>query len=182
MAAFYRTQYVPGNMTLVVSGDINSGEILNEIVRLYTKPASLSTKPSAILGFPNDFRFDAVRAVSTLHLFLALGSAWKGGDFRALEVLSDLGGESSVLSSRSDQKKPFWDRRQQSPIRVCHYRFMQQSKRQYRSQRNCDSTELEPRTEEPTEVEMERNSALERSQGAEIAREGERLHFEQLGD
>jgi zinc protease len=198
MAVFYRAQYVPENMTLVVSGDINSGEVLNEIVRLYTKPAGPSTKPSAFSfgDSQNDFRFDAVRAnVSTPHLFFGFRVCPENsGDFHALEVLRAIigMGESSVLSSRlRDQKKLIVE--QKTKI-ISYPEFGYLSIHATVKAANIDRseiailTELELlRREEPTEVEMERALALlERSHWKELetvsGRANTLAHFEQLGD
>jgi zinc protease len=112
LTAFYRSFYIPSRMMLVVSGDVSSSEILNEVVRLYTKPAGAAAKPGA-LPFPgskSEFRFTSLHGnVSIPHLFFGFHTAPESdADSSALEMLGAiLGlGHGSVLSSRlQDEKK-----------------------------------------------------------------------------
>jgi zinc protease len=198
VAAFYKAQYVPDNMTLVVSGDINSGEVLNEVVRLYTKPAGLPTKASVVslAEYQSDFRFDSVRAnVSTPHLFFGFRVVPENNDdFRTLEVLSAIigMGESSVLSMQvRDQKKLIAG----ADTKLISYpEFGYLSVHAKVKAANLDRSEIAILTElellkreEPTEVDIERALALlERSYWKRLetvtGRAETLAHFEYLGD
>ena len=112
LAAFYQSAYVPGRMLLVVSGDVSTSEVLNQVVHAYDKPPIAAAKVSAIpfQTSQDSFRYSGLRGnVPTPQILL--GFHMVPGDHRdypALKVLSAiLGmGEGSVLNRRlRDQKK-----------------------------------------------------------------------------
>lgn len=115
LAAFHKAHYVPSAMTLVVSGDVRSGEVFNEAARLY---GNLSGTAPAEAPAPNEsrkgFRYRLVRGNAPLPqvTFGFRGTTENSGDFRALEVLcAVLGlGERSTLKWRlRDQDRVVWD-------------------------------------------------------------------------
>jgi zinc protease len=198
LAAFYKKQYVPGKMLLVVSGDVNASEILNEVVKLYAKAAGAATGSvaSPFSDSPSDFRFRSMRMnVSIPHLFIGYRiPAENKDDFRALEVLRAIVGlgEGSALSSRvRDQKKLIVD--QDTKIISCpEFAFLSIHAKVQASDLDRSEiailTELELlKREEPTEAEMERALALlERSYWEDMESTSGRAsllaHFEILGD
>jgi zinc protease len=112
LAAFYKAQYTPEKMMLVVSGDIASNEILNEVVRVYMRPSSPAAK---MASFPfsisqNTLRYRSVRGnVSIPYLFWGFhGVPENDEDSRALEIVNaalGLGDGSILLTRLRDQKK-----------------------------------------------------------------------------
>src|SRR5262249_33429573 len=60
---FQRSIYVPSRMVLVVSGDVNTSEILNETVRLYGKGRSGGERVSSSVPEPEqrNFRYQEVQ-------------------------------------------------------------------------------------------------------------------------
>ncbi len=111
LAGFYKAQYAAAEMMMVVSGDVGASEVLNEVVRLYMKPAGPAAKPASadFSTSQEGFRFRAIRGnISVPHLFFGFHAAPENnGDYKALEVLrAVLGlGDGSVIQSRlRDQK------------------------------------------------------------------------------
>jgi zinc protease len=113
---FYKATYVPSKMALVISGDVNSNEALNEIARLYAKSAAVAPKSSSatINESQSGFRFRLIKgnvaAPKVLFGYHTVGE--NAEDSRALEVLNAiLGlGKSSILNLRlGDQKKLIWN-------------------------------------------------------------------------
>jgi|GEM_PF-922330 len=116
MIAFHRAMYVPERMTVVISGDVNAIEVLNEAARLYgvlptfgkrgrSIPVTLSQK---------SFRYRGIRGkIPVSHLLFGFHApAADSRDYPALEVLSAvLGlGNGSILATRlRDQKKVIFD-------------------------------------------------------------------------
>lgn len=111
LAGFYKAQYVPAGMMMVVSGDVGASEVLNEVVQLYIKSAVPTAKPAPTppSTIQNGFRYSAIRGnVSVPHLFFGFRAVPENnGDYRALEVLSAvLGlGDGSVIQSRLREQK-----------------------------------------------------------------------------
>jgi zinc protease len=112
VAGFYNAQYAPAGLMMIVSGDVGSSDVLNEVAKLYVKPASPAAKPARVssAGFQDGFRYSAIRGkVSVPHLFLGFHAVPENNfDYRALEILrAVLGlGDGSVIQSRlRDQKK-----------------------------------------------------------------------------
>jgi zinc protease len=103
---FHRNTYVPGRMVLVVSGDVNTSEILNESVRLYGKSRGTGEKLSISSTEPEqgNFRYQEVRGPAQLPqvLFGFHGPRPSSEDYAAFEVLRALigMGESSILARR----------------------------------------------------------------------------------
>lgn len=109
---FYGTRYVPAEITLVVSGDIRSNEILNEIDRIYDKFSGIAgIKPTITAeSVQKEFRYSAMRGnVSFPRVILGFHTGPENAqDSMAVEVLSAiLGlGEGSIISHRlRDRKK-----------------------------------------------------------------------------
>lgn len=115
LADFYKAAYVPSKMVLSISGDVNSSEVLNEIARIFGKPAASAAKSVSISvnDSQNGFRYQLIRGnVAVPHLLVGFHTVEENADdYHALEVLSAiLGlGEGSVLNSRlRDQKGLIW--------------------------------------------------------------------------
>ena len=112
LLSLYRAAYDPSRVILVISGAVNAGEILNEVVRLYNRPKTPVAAPGPATSMPaqREFRYGAVNrpgpdAVVMIGFHAAPATS---PDYPALEVLSALlgGGESSLLASRvRDEKK-----------------------------------------------------------------------------
>ncbi len=109
---FYQATYSPARVMLVISGDIRSSEALNEVVRIYTKPAGPVKSQASLLfeSAQNDFRYRAMQGDIPIPrlLFGFHAVSQDNADYRAVEVLAAiLGiGQGSVLNTRlRDQKK-----------------------------------------------------------------------------
>ncbi len=118
MVRFHKAAYSPSRMTLVVSGDVTSGEVINEVVRLYDKPSAelKAGVPPPVSGPQDNFRHRTLRGDVAIPFLLFGFHAPKPGsdDYAAVEVLqAALGiGEGSVLSTRlRNQKKLILDQR-----------------------------------------------------------------------
>ncbi len=112
LSDFYNARYVPAEITLVVSGDVRTSEILNEIDRIYDGFSRDGAKKSTlVLGdVQKEFRYAAIRRnLPYPRVLLGFHTVSnRAEDYRAMEVLSAiLGlGEGSVLTRRlRDQKK-----------------------------------------------------------------------------
>jgi zinc protease len=113
LASFHKAMYVPGRILLVISGDIASGEVLNELVKIYTRESGPASKTAAIPFAKNDmggFGYKALEGnIPVPRLLFGFRAVPQGStDYMPLEVLrAVLGtGEGSVLSARlRDQKK-----------------------------------------------------------------------------
>jgi len=112
MISFHKRMYVPGRMMVVVSGDVNAVEVLNEVARLYgDTPAKVRRGRSIpVEVFQQGFRYRRIEGnvpISRL-LFGFHTPAVDSPDYPALEVLNAvLGlGNGSILTARlRDQKK-----------------------------------------------------------------------------
>jgi zinc protease len=111
LSAFYRERVVPAEITLVVSGDVRSSEVLDELDRIYdgfSNPGG--KKPDlAVEDTQEQFRYSSFRGNISFPrvIFGFHAPAASAEDYRALEVLGAiLGlGEGSVLTHRlRDQK------------------------------------------------------------------------------
>jgi zinc protease len=108
---FHRNAYVPGRMVLVVSGDVNTSEILNETVRLYGKSRGAGEKLSISATEPEqgNFRYQEVRGPVQLPqlLFGFHAPRPSSEDHPAFEVLRALigMGEGSILARRLKAEK-----------------------------------------------------------------------------
>jgi zinc protease len=113
LQSLYRAAYDPSRVILVISGAVNSAEVLNEVVRLYNRPvtaAKPAPTPAATAAAQRGFRYGAVnRSGSDARVLIGFHVApATSPDFPALEVLNALlgSGESSVLADRvRDEKK-----------------------------------------------------------------------------
>lgn len=112
VARFHKTHFIPAAITLVISGDVRAGEVLNEVARLYPSSPSRTGVLDAVhlKGEPMGFRYRALRGESALArvLFGFHAVSEKSDDYRALEVLGAmLGlGEGAILPTRlRDQKE-----------------------------------------------------------------------------
>jgi zinc protease len=114
IAGFYKAFYAPSRMTLVLSGDVNSSEALNEIVRIYGKLAAGSkAAPVSQKAAQSGFRYHLLRGdVAIPQLLFGFRTVPENLlDSRALQVLSAvLGtGEGSILKYRlRDQGRLIW--------------------------------------------------------------------------
>jgi zinc protease len=114
LAGFFKTFYAPSRMTLVVSGDVSSSEVLNEIVRIYGKfTATSKAEPVSLKVSQTGFRYRLLRGDVPVPqvLFGFRTIPENSADYRALEVLSAvLGwGEGSILKYRlRDQEHLIW--------------------------------------------------------------------------
>ena len=103
---FYKATYIAPRITLVVSGDISSSEVFNEIVRIYGKmpPAAIKAASMPVRETQKGFRYRLLRGnVEAPHILFGFHAVPESAeDFRALEVLSAiLGlGEGSILNVR----------------------------------------------------------------------------------
>jgi zinc protease len=116
MIAFHREMYVPERMMVVISGDVNAIEVLNEAARLYgVLPASGKRSRSIPVTLSQkSFRYRGIRGrIPVSHLFFGFHApAADSDDYPAMEVLSAvLGlGNGSILAARlRDQKKVIFD-------------------------------------------------------------------------
>jgi zinc protease len=112
LMSLYRAAYDPSRVILVVSGAVNAGEVLTEVVRLFNRPKT--TPPPATQAVAvqaqNSFRYGAVNCPgSVAEVLIGFHAApATSPDYPALEVLSALlgSGDSSILSSQvRDGKK-----------------------------------------------------------------------------
>jgi zinc protease len=120
---FYKARYVPAEITLVVSGDVRSSEVLNEIDRVYDKFSRSGGKKStlAVGSAQKEFRYSAIRGnISFPRVLFGFHTVAKNSeDYRAMEVLTAiLGfGKGSVITRRlRDQKKLIF--RQQTALKT----------------------------------------------------------------
>ena len=110
---FHKNRYVPAAMTLVISGDVRAGDVLNEVVRVFNSKANSVKNDKAdippaqaqtALRSAGEFRYRAMTSdiVFPKVLFGFPISGENSADYRALEVAAAiLGiGETSVLNTR----------------------------------------------------------------------------------
>jgi zinc protease len=111
---FHQSRYVPSEMTLVVSGDVISSDVLNEVTRLYSKPSDAGAEASHEFlpheSTQNEFRYRTLRGNALIPRVLFGFHAVPESDeeYRALEILTAiLGlGRGSILNARlKDQKQ-----------------------------------------------------------------------------
>ena len=112
LLSLYRAAYDPSRVILVISGAVNAGEILTEVVRLYNRPktkasaAPASATPAAV---QRGLRYGAVtRPGSDACVLIGFHVApATSPDYPALEVLTALlgSGESSLLAGRVRDEK-----------------------------------------------------------------------------
>jgi zinc protease len=112
LADFHKAMYVPERIVLVIAGDITSGEVLNELVRVYSRASAPSAKGMTVPfeAGQKSFRYSAVEGnIPVPRLLFGFHTAPETSvDYAPLRVLSAvLGmGEGSVLDARlRDQKK-----------------------------------------------------------------------------
>jgi zinc protease len=112
LVEFHKSRYAADEILLVVSGDINWVEVLNEIARRYGKLSTTGAKHAsfALESEQKELRYRAFHgAVSVPRILFGFHTAAANdNDYRAMEVLSAiLGlGEGSILNARlRDQKR-----------------------------------------------------------------------------
>jgi zinc protease len=198
LSAFHKAAYVPSAMTLVVSGDVNSSEVLNEIVKVYDKTASAAVRPPGrtVETSQRGFRYRGIRRnVPYPELLFGFHTAGaKAEDNFALQILSALlgTGEGSILSSRlREQKKLIFDEETEL-VSGPDFGFL--TLRLSTGIQDIDKTEIAALTElellkqnEPEEWQMERALAqLERNYWTQIetvtGKASTLAYFELLGD
>jgi zinc protease len=108
----HKARFVPSEMMIVVSGDIRSWDVLNELVKIYATAESHSSTPvnGILKGEQKELKYQALfgdiprpRLVFGFHT-----SSEKSQDYKAVEVLHALlgVGEGSTINTRlRDQKK-----------------------------------------------------------------------------
>ncbi len=113
---YYKSFFTPSRTILVIAGDVSSSEVLNEIVRLYDKPATAGEKPLPRFGEARQgsFRYSEMRGAVQMPrvLFGFHSCSALSEDYPAMLVLrAILGvGQGSRLSARlRDQKKTILD-------------------------------------------------------------------------
>lgn len=197
LARFYRTRYPASRTTLVISGDITAGEVLNEVVRLYTaKPAPPGKPAAAAERSGTGFKYEAVRAnIPFPRVYMGFHTvAATAKDHRAVEVLGAiLGvGEGSILADRLKNRKGIVFSAETMLHADRHFGFLTAAMEMPRE--NIDRSEIAAlveiellKKEGPSEVEMERAFAqLERaywqSQETVSGRAELLARYETLGD
>ncbi len=113
LLSLYHAAYDTSRVIVVISGAVNSGEVLNEAVRLYNRPRAAGTAaptPAAAAPERRGFRYGAVsRPGSTARVQIGFHVAPASSpDYPALALLTAIlgSGESSVLTGRvRDEKK-----------------------------------------------------------------------------
>jgi zinc protease len=111
LVEFHKAMYRPEEMTLIISGDIRSSDILNEVARIYNMPyrgGPKQVEPPAETK-QEEFRYRAIRGnVALPRVLLGFHTvSERAEDYRALEILTAIlgSGEGSVFVSRlRDQK------------------------------------------------------------------------------
>jgi len=198
LAGFYKTAYSPARMMLVVSGDVTSSDVLNEVVRLYVKPAGAVWKPASFpfAASQEGFRYRSIQGNAPIPS-VSFGFHTvpdNDEDAKALEVLSSLlgSGEASVLSSRLKNQKKLVLSAQTNLLSYSEFGYLSINVKV--NQANIDRSEIAVLTEmellkreEPTEAEIERAlSQLERSYWSDLETVSGRARalarFELLGD
>jgi zinc protease len=197
---FYKSRYTAPEITLVISGDVLSSEVLNEVTRLYGKlssaPAGAGHEFMSLESTQKEFRYRAIRGnISTPRILLGFHTApEKSEDYRALEVMAAiLGlGKGSILNSRlKDQKQLILSEETKlSTYADSGYLSIQMEVQPQDLDRSeiAAITEIELlKREEPDPIDLERALAqLERSYWKKIetvtGRAQTIAHFEELGD
>jgi zinc protease len=112
LMSLYRAAYDPSRVILVVSGAVNAGEVLTEVVRLFNRPKTAPAPAAQAVSVQaqEGFRYGAVNGPgSGAEVRIGFHTApVTSPDYPALEVLTALlgSGDSSILSSRvRDGKK-----------------------------------------------------------------------------
>jgi zinc protease len=111
VGSFYKSMYLPSRMMLVISGDINAGEALNEIAPVYDRPAPKSkiSAPLDILGIKSGFRYQKIGgAIPAPMLFWGFRTPGANSEDRAaLEIIQAIVGigEGSVIADRLQNQK-----------------------------------------------------------------------------
>ena len=195
---FHKRRYVPSEITLIVSGDVRSMDVLNEVSRLYgsiSRPAALPAVVTA-LSAQNTFRFQTKTGDNVFPrlLFGFRVPAENSKDYAALEVIrAILGvGESSRINARlRDQKELIFDA--QTTLRAYTDSGLFSIALETEPQ-NIDKTEIALLTEiellkrkGPSEFELERAFAqLEREWWTQVETAGRRgeilARLESYGD
>jgi zinc protease len=198
LAGFHKAMYAPAGITLVVSGDVNASEVLNEVVRVYDRPAEPGAKRKRLPleATQSGFRYRAIRGNISIPrlLFGFHTSSGRAEDHAALEVLSAiLGlGKGSVLNSRlRDQRKLIFSEETQLTT-YADFGFL--SIQMTVDPQNIDQSEISAlmeiellKREEPSEADLERALAqLERSHWERLetvtGRAETLAYFKSLGD
>ena len=198
LAEYHKSRYTADALTLVISGDISSGDVLNEVVRLYGKASGAAT-PRERMSLPGDqkeFRYRAVRgSVGNPRILFGFHTvSIKSEDYWPVEVLRAIigSGEGSVLNSRLRDQKKIIVAEETILMTLADSGYV--SVEVEVSPQNVDRAEIGVLTEiellkreEPDELEMERALAqLEQSYWKSIETVSGRAqmlaHFESLGD
>jgi zinc protease len=197
---FHKSRYAAPEIMLVVSGDIISSDVLNEVARLYSRLSDADAAANNAFmpheSTQNEFRYRALRGnISTPRVLFGFHTASENAnDYRALGVLAAiLGlGKGSVLNSRlKDQKQLILSEETTlSTYADSGYLSIQMEVQPKDIDRSeiAVLTEIELlKREEPDRIEMERALAqLERNYWKSIetvtGRAQMMAHFERLGD
>lgn len=198
LASFYKARFVPSEMTLVISGDVRSGEVLNELAKIYIASENHPPSPLKITAKAEqkEMKYRALygdiprpRLVFGFH-----ASSEKAEDYKALEVLNAmLGlGEGSIINTRLRDQKRFIisSTANLQPIQNSGYFSLELET----DSANIDKCEIALLTEielikkyGPSEADLKRAIAqLERLHWAKLesvtGRASMLAHFESLGD
>jgi zinc protease len=180
LAGFYKSAYLPSRMMLVISGDVNAGEVLNEVAPIYNKqaPESKASTPMDFSDWKSGFRYQSLQGEVQAPLlyfgFRMPGS--KSEDRAALEVLQAMVGmgDGSVLSMRLRDQKKLILKQETNLSLASDFGFLQiQLQTDFKNIDACEQallTELELlKRQDPDETEMERAFAqLERKHWIDI--------------
>jgi zinc protease len=198
LAGFYKAMYTPSRILLVISGDVSSGDLLNEVARIYDKPFP-EAKPFTSLGVSgaqSGFRYKELHGNIQMPwvLFGFHTPGYSSEDFHVLEVLKTIlgTGEGSVLTTRMRDEKKLALKEESKLTAAPDFGYLQFLLQV--EPKNIDRSEIALLTElellkrqDPEDSEMERAWAqLERQHWIEIesvtGRAGAYAHFESQGD
>jgi zinc protease len=198
LAGFHKAMYSPSRILLVISGDVSSGDLLNEVARIYDKPfpETKSFTPLSVSGTQNGFRYKGMRGnVQAPYVLFGFHTpGYNSDDYSALEVLKTIlgTGEGSVLATRMRDQKKLAVKEETKLTASADFGYLQIQLEV--EQKTIDQSEIALLTElellrrqEPDEGEMERALAqMERQYwtGIEDAtgRAGAYAHYELLGN
>jgi zinc protease len=198
LTGFHKAMYSPSRMLLVISGDISSGDLLNEVARIYDKqfPETKAFAPLVVSETQNEFRYKGIRGnVQDPYVLFGFHTpGYRSEDYSALEVLKAIlgTGEGSVLATRLRDQKKLALTEETRLTAASDFGYLQiQLQIEPNSIDQSEIallTELELiRRQDPDDAEMERALAqMERQYWTGIenvtGRAGAYAHFELLGD
>lgn len=112
LSTYYRTQYTPARMMLVISGDVAANEVLNEVVKIHMKSPAAGERGTtlAIASSQAGLRYRAVKGnVPVPSVFFGYHAAPENdADFAAVQILNSvlgIGNDSVIQYRLRDQKR-----------------------------------------------------------------------------